>query len=68
MEEKPSEESTIEFQDYLDESQLDAVMQLVTQDLSEPYSSTYPQSIVQFASHEWIFSMVDFFVSRKMTL
>ena len=65
MEEKPSEESAIEFQDYLDESQLDAVMQLVTQDLSEPYSSTYPQSIVQFESNELVFSMIDFFIPRK---
>jgi peptide alpha-N-acetyltransferase len=31
----------IEFQDYMDESQLDHVMQLVTKDLSEPYSSTF---------------------------
>mmetsp|Transcript_24362 Transcript_24362/g.59648 ORF Transcript_24362/g.59648 Transcript_24362/m.59648 type:complete len:168 (-) Transcript_24362:888-1391(-) len=38
MEEKPTEDSSIEFQDYMDESQLDAVMLLVTQDLSEPYS------------------------------
>ncbi|CAJ1950694.1 unnamed protein product [Cylindrotheca closterium] len=40
MKEKKSSEDdpTIEFQDYLDESQLDAVMQLVTKDLSEPYS------------------------------
>eukprot|EP00980_Cylindrotheca_fusiformis_P009497 scaffold2076_cov106-Cylindrotheca_fusiformis.AAC.6 len=31
--------STIEFQDYMDESQLDHVMKLVTKDLSEPYST-----------------------------
>lgn len=41
MDGNPSEDSTIEFQDYGDEAQLDAVMQLVTQDLSEPYSSAY---------------------------
>ena len=30
----------IEFVDYVDESQLEHVMKLVLQDLSEPYSST----------------------------
>jgi hypothetical protein len=31
----------IEFIDYHDESQIDAVMSLVGRDLSEPYSSTF---------------------------
>jgi hypothetical protein len=31
----------IEFIDYRDESQIDAVMSLVGRDLSEPYSSTF---------------------------
>lgn len=33
-------ENNIEFKDYKDESQLEHVMKLVLQDLSEPYSST----------------------------
>lgn len=35
-----SSASKIEFKDYKDESQLEHVMKLVLQDLSEPYSST----------------------------
>jgi 2-hydroxy-3-keto-5-methylthiopentenyl-1-phosphate phosphatase len=45
--EKPStsvalaiDDDEIEFIDYVDESQLEHVMKLVIQDLSEPYSST----------------------------
>ena len=34
-----SADGKIEFQDYKDESQLEHVMKLVLQDLSEPYSS-----------------------------
>lgn len=36
----------IEFRDYMNESQLDHVMQLVTQDLSEPYSSKFISTLI----------------------
>lgn len=35
------ETMSFEFADYVDETQLEHVMKLVLQDLSEPYSSTY---------------------------
>ena len=44
-----NDSSNIEFVNYEDESQLEAVMNLVLQDLSEPYSSKFAACIEYFA-------------------
>ncbi len=43
----------IEFIDYRDESQIDAVMSLVGRDLSEPYSSTFLLVVFQNMCNIW---------------